>query len=523
MQSHHACFHNKTNKAFSLLEAIIAVAIATLILVLAASSIRAASQSMRAIQRISDENQLLQIGWFAAMRDADYWLSHASPDFPYLARPQSEEVSVGGTTDHPWDKRPFRPVTFEDERNPFQLLPHQPHTWYRGDIITSVTPMMRVPPSYRAVYTLAYASDSIASYQSKPNDLENEVPHMPAGWAPWHISGDYASLSSAFDMSTNGGGTSEFTDRGHPVYDLQPSLQWWLFGELGHIGATAYMPAGTVNLISRPTDNRDTGNIGDRSRWYDWGELPWMLATGSVSAGGAIDPSGFSPDNFLVPSSLDVPVSNVRRLNTVVGLPVSGGDNNAFTFSDSGSVQIREARYTNARSGLNTGYASDLRTAASSFQLRFGSSGVRTPNAMFYPTQAIRVGSDWDTYALLDATAEMPFRRLMDDDAGFVGSRHAQRMRQRYTLRTQHQPAVATGDDRRPAGIENMLQMNTSIVRYYSNYADRNRISIRVFNPDTSASIEVTTSVLSTNFIGARQHWGWVSAERADLSPMGDN
>lgn len=517
---------------FTMIEVIVATSIAVVILLLAASAVRTAMQSLRLIRATSEENALLQRGWIEAMQDVDYWLSHGSPDFPYLAGPMSETVNVQGTTDHPWDKRPFRPVTFRPGRNPAELLPHDPRAWYRNGMTSGYSPVSRPASSYEPVMTSLYLGDAICGAITGDWDVVT----FPAGWAPWHQIGDYSILTRALAM---GDTETEYAnavaaDSVRATTDFLPSVQWWLYNELGHTGVATYMPAGTVGLITRPATNRTVANIGDSSKFYDWGEVPWALARG-----GPAGLNSFSPQAFTVPSEADFggSVKGLRRRNLLLGMPgsaagfggVTSGNLNNYLSTRNFGWYGRYSRYMNSRSGFNTAWATEIEAGMTRAKpiIAHWNGGAYFPHAMFYPGRAFRLGSDWDAYTLIDRTIEDPFRMLWDDDAGadfnsYTVTRHSLRMLSRFARITQHQPAAATDDDRRPEGFDKITQMRHEIVRYRAGYNDRARIKVVVHNPSTGTSLALSANVIGASLRGARLHWGWKSTVRSDLPPMGD-
>lgn len=522
----------------SILEAMVAVGIAMFILLLVAAAVRSTSQTLRGIQNAIDENQAMQRGWIEALHDADYWMSHASPDFPYLAGYQSETVSIGGDTDHPWDKRPFRPVTFRPGLNPHELLPHDARSWYRGGAMVMTTPVSRPAPSYEPTFVWIYTIDAIASPFSTTNV---GLPRYPAGWSPWHQMGDYAELSRAL---AKGDGSTEWdevmlADASSPlaseaprsVTDAMPSLQWWLFSELGHLGASTYLPRGTITLINRPTANRTSANIGNADTYFDWGEIPFALARG-----GPAGPESFAPEGFTNPAPGDFPnvdwVRNLRRRNMLIGMPGSGSDLTAINSKDLHfpNKWEKSSSFTNERSGFNTAFATDYDAAASRSAALLGNwnSGTWLPHASMFPTRAFRIGDDWDTWSLIDRTVMDPFRLLADDErstttgyftASTTGTTRV--MDERFVMETRHMPAVASNDDRRPEGYQG-LDLAHRIVRYRQSYAERTKVTIILQNPRSDRSLTVFGSVLGSTYLGARMHWGWKSAVRSDLPPMGD-
>ena len=521
-------------RGFTLIEAMISVAISTIVLLMAAAAVRGASQSLRKMETISEENHLLLKGWLVALQDVDFWNSHANPDFPYLAGPMAEDYSidVGGTdtTDHPWNKRPFRMVTFSPEANPNLLLPNDPRTWYRGGTTVMTPPIARTAPSFEPRFVWTSTSDAtvgeriIGTKQSKP------WPMYPAGWSPRAMTGDYSAIARALAV---GDGSTEYASTvaadasnaanlgvARSTTDYISSLQWYIYSELGHIGAARYLPPGTMNMIYRPNTNRTVANIGNTANFFDWGEVPWTLASGSQ-----LDVTvSFAPEAFLNPQSSDFAagaVENVVRRNMLLGFPGSGRpmaemkENNL----DDSSSPVNSSRFRNNRGTSNTVYVVDLETVSSRHIVYMSNwnSGDYHPVATFYPGRVFRIGSIFDTESLVDRTILDPSRLLVDDDAN-ANNVHVEsqagtagHMERRFSMTTQHQPSVATNDDRRLTAFGEGLQMQHRIVRYRANYADTNKITVIVANPQTGARIQLQANVVGTTYTGARQHWGWKS------------
>jgi prepilin-type N-terminal cleavage/methylation domain-containing protein len=533
---------------FSLIEVMIAIAISATVLLMAAASVRSASASLRKMETISEENHLLVRGWLTAMDDVDYWNSHANPDFPYLAGPMADtttvEVAGVDTNDHPWDKRPFRSVTFTDDLNPNLLLPHDPRSWYRGNNMVGTMPMARVAPSFNLRFVYLTTEDAIVAERIKTDGRQLlEWIQYPAGWEPWHMSGDYAGISRAL---AGGDGSTEFASEmsadstnatrigvSRNTTDFLPSTQWFLFSELGHMGAAQYLPPGAIVQLARPTTNRSVANIGDPTKFFDWGEIPWALASGSRLSGGA----GFAPEAFLRPSPTDFvagDMDNTVRRNMLPGFPGSGRvltevyastSNGKFTRTDDGS------RYRANRGTSNIVVAVDYETATSRHRAtgQSGGSGSYLPTGGFYPGRVFRIGNEFDTKSLVDRTIIDPFRLATDENATTnsthteLQSNTADRMERRFAMTTQHQPAAATNDDRLIASFADGLQMQHRIVRYRSRYTDINKVVVTVVNPDSGQRIDLSTRAIGSTWRGARQHWGWKSAQSNwPHGPMGD-
>lgn len=67
-------------RAFTLIELLIAITLGMLIVYTATAGFRAASQSVTTSNRLALENSLLRAGYFAATQDADWWLAWDDPD-----------------------------------------------------------------------------------------------------------------------------------------------------------------------------------------------------------------------------------------------------------------------------------------------------------------------------------------------------------------------------------------------------------------------------------------------------------
>lgn len=473
----------RARTAFSLVELMFAIALSLVIIVLAIAAVRSAAQSVAHIQRNSAQNALIRSGWFAALDDVDFWNSHANPEYPWLKGPMSDAVAIAGDTNNPWDKRAFRRVVWQGPNAPGRLLPHQLESWYRNGPLPGPMPRVRVPPRYELMLFLVSGGDPTTDVQRDPRKF-----FVPAGWAPWHVQGDYSVVSNVTDDGT------------------RPATQLAVFAELGHQGVYAYLPPGTPNLVLRPSTNRLTANIGDRATWYDWGEVPWSLA---VPASGP-----FSPTSVAVPAAAQV--ARHQRLNYILGLPGSPRTNYVTYATDIDDEVM--AAYGNAASTPSKFWLTDL-------ELTTG--GVSRPSGAFLGNRALLSadGTQFDTDALIDSTTLDPWRSLQDTALATQAQPDLALMAGRFASRTFHLPQAPTDAPmpdlaQRPTGS---AALATAILRVRHAGADRAWLSVLVLDPESGQRIELPFTALGTTFRGARQHWGWKTAvDRPALKPMGD-
>jgi hypothetical protein len=102
--------------AFTLIEMMIAVALGSMIIMVAVSGFRTAAQTMTVASRLSLENSMMRAGYFEAQIQLDFWTNLDDPTKPDNERPlKSESLSIGQITD--WTGRgrerglPFTPMS----------------------------------------------------------------------------------------------------------------------------------------------------------------------------------------------------------------------------------------------------------------------------------------------------------------------------------------------------------------------------------------------------------------------------
>ncbi|MBA3708538.1 MAG: prepilin-type N-terminal cleavage/methylation domain-containing protein, partial [Planctomycetes bacterium] len=219
-----------SQSAFTLIELMISIALSAVILLVAVSAFRQASQTMALMNRLSIENGMLRTGYLLSVNDCDYWNSLANPDYPYLKGYMSDAVPVLGGNSAA-NKRAFKEVHFSKGSplpvpatgitnfDPNWDLPHDARSWYRNFLL----------PSYRSYRPILSEPDATGSYLYAPyfgdsaRDTNGGVcevwldgfgrqvfssycvaspgwaigghnsGQLPVGWGDlWHIWGDYS-------------------------------------------------------------------------------------------------------------------------------------------------------------------------------------------------------------------------------------------------------------------------------------------------------------------------------------------
>jgi hypothetical protein len=272
--------------AFTLIELLVAMALGMLILVMAVITFRSTAASMADINRMARETQMLRTGYWIAMRDADFWDSHANPEAPY----HKGFTRVGrGLNSAIATRRFMAPVSFsasmapgaalsdQDAINPNVFLPHNPASWYRGGIAPPLGIHARQggnkTPSPRE-WAENYKTGVTAMAVDGDYGL-TQATHMPAGdrFPTIDWTGNPAIPDGGYPL--HGVGTQDSAFR--MVNSMLPRAQWQLFQRLSHRGWIEYMPPDTkANLAdqdgwlpsytSRPTLG---GGATDTRSWFN--------------------------------------------------------------------------------------------------------------------------------------------------------------------------------------------------------------------------------------------------------------
>ncbi|MBA3707583.1 MAG: prepilin-type N-terminal cleavage/methylation domain-containing protein [Planctomycetes bacterium] len=557
---------------FTLIELMIAISLSAVIVMVAVTAFRQAAQTMAVVNRLSVENVLLRTGYFINTEHVDFWNSHANPDFPYGKGHMSDEVVRAGDGGNNIDnKRLFRPVAFHKpdkdgvDFDPNWELPHDARSWYRNYLTANPTPLVydRSLGNPTDGYPVGKVFWDSAEDAAKSLDkVQAGMMQLPLGWAPWHIVGDYSAIS-AVNLQYAGVSAPDYGDAAALRPDApglrgaRPNLIWQLFKQLGHTGVYTYMPPGTINLIQCPSINDTEAAIGDPSRNWCKGEIPWSLSLmpstgktrcGSWPNGGRVITCSQLPTVVSCPSTAQVPDNS--KGNYFLGMPAS---NSRICFHPDGGNQYQQggiAAYDEAYGGSVPHYAADLDWInGDSMYLASGGAWsnwtqlqARLSVGLMYGTRFVPANiqcTSFDADPLIDATTRDPFRSLDKEISNFAGQ-FTQRatsfeasartmtfwkQQLNYGSRTVHLPRNLTDD---PAPnltdkAESSPTMSTEILRFRYRSLDKAQCSVRVQDPISGRVIELGYTTVGSTLRGARQHWGWKSHyDQPTMKPMGD-
>ncbi|MBA2479459.1 MAG: prepilin-type N-terminal cleavage/methylation domain-containing protein [Planctomycetes bacterium] len=511
-------------RGFTLIELLIAIGLSSMIMMIAVSAFRQASQTISLMNRMSTESTLLRTGYFLNAEDVDFWNSTANPQYPFLKGHMSDAVVNGADLGNNLDnKRIFKPVAFKKvgELNPNWVQPNDKRSWYRNYFMQSPRP---------------YGYDrsdgtTIAGYRAKPVFGNSDSPcdsfdwnTLPIGWEPWHIWGDYT-LTSNLGMKE--GGTPTATDA---TQGARPTLMWELFQRLGHAGVYTYMPPGTINLILRPATNNTVANIAMSGSHFDKGEIPWSL---TVPKAITLAPTvRFDPDTMSVPTVGDV-VGNVLK-HYFHGMPGSRGR----LFKDPWAGPVFSFPDADYGTGNPHWFADLEQINGESFWQDMDSGWVqkqsRASVGLFIGTRFTPLdfaNTNFTAGPTIDRPTRDPWLAIDKDverQANFEQSNRtsvfARQMRD-YTSSTVHIPRNITDDPAPDLGSKGAStpSLATSVLRFRQKGSDKAICTIHVQDPTTGRVVELGGTMLGATLRGARQHWGWKSTiDQPSLKPMGD-
>ncbi|TVR12358.1 MAG: prepilin-type N-terminal cleavage/methylation domain-containing protein [Planctomycetota bacterium] len=92
-------------RGFTLIEVMIAIALGSMIMIMAILAVRASMDALRTLEHHARVNDAIRVGWMALADDMDYWRSHADEEYPYGRGFMREGPDASGGGD---PKRPFR-------------------------------------------------------------------------------------------------------------------------------------------------------------------------------------------------------------------------------------------------------------------------------------------------------------------------------------------------------------------------------------------------------------------------------
>lgn len=504
------------HRGFTLIELMLAVALSTLLLLVAFVTFRAVTRTIKELQDLAATNRILRTGYLQATKDADYWHSHADPRYPYLR----EHNGITTDEDSVYDVRPFRRVEWESPgpggevvaENPAWAQPHDERCWYRNGLLPNVTTGNYVfnTGTGRCDFQPDFYCDGISASASTDGV-------RPLGWESWHVVGDYAALSNIDQTDWRG---------------QRPRQQWEISRQLGTRGLLTYLHPGALTLIQASSTNERVDNyltVDSRvDTHFRKGEIPWSLNFTNdlvtvrkmfIRQGEARGPADFSS----YPGSFRTQYPQPNRGNYALTLPTrfDGSRNEGIALPFLPLVCDFQTMCSDTLAKNSTRLPENL------------GSGTLYPMAMLYPTNPLRktISSttyDWNDYLydvyrpltvidltqdrsgddfLSGTTTAVGKSRPMDPDTLFATTMDT------HTHTTWHlpdHPTDAMEVDLERSGIASD-HLSTSIVRYL--YSGDDLAQCRIIHRDiqSNRSSTLRLRVLTTSYRGARQYWGRVS------------
>ena len=540
--------------AFTLIELMLALGFAVVIMVVAAQAFNAITNTINAINRLSQENELLRSGFWTALHNIDYWDVEASAELPYFrvhnrfSRTDTDDIR----------KRSFSPVVFtarsDDDfdhdnhgsaartnaadinarpiQNPHVLLPHDPRSFYRNGLFGTDVPGW------------VSATSSTPGIDNRWESAGN----WPGGSSPRLILGDYglhqatimpftgpnerfrtidwlARERDTLEMAVPGIATyGEVFDSTldpalrlteHGVLSARPRAFWQIQQRLGHFASAQYLPTGLPFLI-----------VDQLGMWPRHTSAPFISAPGLEAldlqrpdATGTIAPHhipdamksfnsylGYAENGRLAPYQTNADVLNA----------MSRGGLDWFSALGGSALVIWPSRWPQELSqseGSGSDYkrmGKDLFYNFSPFRVRsrstrFGAQGNDGLKATFHPVLTAHTTllplnlSDQEREAVFNAA-----HSITDDDlaselkARFPDEMPADLSQIRRDMRI-------LDYDSRPANSP-ILQLNS--LRYHRvDGALLNIFTVRVERPDDGRLIIMRLTPTGTSYRGARQHW----------------
>jgi prepilin-type N-terminal cleavage/methylation domain-containing protein len=555
-------------RGFTLVEILISLALALILILIAVVTFRTATQTMTRLEQLANENRLIRSGYLIAMDDVDFWHSHANPAFPYLKgyNAMTEEgASVADAGNDFFDKKIFRPVewpkSLDDPANPNWAQPHDPRTWYRGGVVANQESGVIAPANEAKVNDLANATffyDPL--FYEEGGDPENRKEQTdsrlhkdvagpgarltrPAGWSHRHISGDYAALSNIdnlyLDYSVTDNPTTTTVDERLSTYSRTPgSIDYgrsWrqqqvrsVFGELGIHGALAYLHPGSPAMMFTSSVNDTVANIGDQTKNYRKGELPWALFMGPEVMGiNKVDPTVYD-DAFATA------YPDFNRLNLFLARP----DRHNIMFNP----VLAGSRFP-VFMDFNSVVGDTILAPVAEFnRFNYLQTGSVFPSALVYPPapQLLDPGTgevSWSDHEFLNGRPVLAMDVPGIDDqiynryvgGNFFGKPNSERWfrdnRSLTTATTYHLPRNATDDPQPSLALDETVRQSLAVGlhRFRHGGNEKSDITITLSTAVEGDPISLRFRSMGTGWRGARQHWGRRSGTAGVPNGMGAN
>ncbi len=259
-----------TRHAFTLIELMIAIGLGMLIVVVAVSGVRMASQSVTTSNRLALENSMMRAGYFAAMQDADYWLAWDDPDSPTDqglrdyegAPPYGRGLPFSDFNQTIFPKRGTEGTDQERGWNPnYAWHANDSRTWFNGNLVEEGRNSGHVFGHYELFAHHKTSPNLIAQTCLPPLNKPNDTP---------------AAKNKIVGVVFGGQATPKRTWYSNQIEGLKNSL--------GYYGVIDYMPANAIYGTPGdpgPDNAYGTGDDFDQRMSREWVDPSGSGATGA--------------------------------------------------------------------------------------------------------------------------------------------------------------------------------------------------------------------------------------------------
>lgn len=286
---------DRRSAGFTLLELLIAIALATLLLLVAFHAVQAATRTMANVNRLALENRMMRAGVQAAFDDADFWTFYDDPLDPARQGLRgATQATPGG------EAMAYAPqVAFGQPFTPVKDLPQPDHDRYASGDVALLSQAerwarLRPPTSFRPVGAASYPSgpalgdpllepDWLYVVGGGPTTLEAEEARartldQARGLDPWrpYQANDPRRWFRGLPTEQPAG------DRGCGRYGLMNNLRSF---PIAGFGSDPRWPRvrNTTARLERPGDLVPSGPFGPYYGWNAPPALPAKLASAALS------------------------------------------------------------------------------------------------------------------------------------------------------------------------------------------------------------------------------------------------
>lgn len=408
-----------------------------------------------------------------------------------------------------------------------------------------------LPTDVTDPYKPYHLSGSASNIVIHGNDHRDLLP----GWTFRHVVGDYAALANIDNWSRDADGDSSFDaadERSPDGYDERHDrslLAIRAVEALGQYGLATYLPPGSLTLLQTASVNDTPGAVGSDDFRVRRGEIPWaglpdLTTTVATNLSAPTTRSGTtrpataawgtlarSDYQRFMPTSSDILRASYKfgpNMSVATDIDTVIGEAYAITHA---FVVDREDIFANLANSLArplsplgliyprgpqlVDWAALASDPANAWNDDAAALDRERPLVLLHPPDLSILGTDGsgvERQKKYRLGAEIRFHRHqpsipIDEDTYYLD------MRQRHAVTTWHVPLNHTGDPR-PRLDEGAQggQMATRIFRYRYKRMDKAECAIVITLPGEERSLELRFGLLTSDYRGARQYWGRVSA-----------